>query len=111
MDLVKYANVLKVPHFRNVFMRDNLPRRPWKFESSIVNLDNSSGTGTHWICFRKRGNLVDYFDSYGDLKPPVELQQYLAGNFISYNRTAYQSVNNTDSEICGHLCLAFLLMK
>lgn len=28
---------------------------------------------------------MDYSDSYGDLKPLIELQQYLAGNFISYN--------------------------
>lgn len=33
-------------------MRHNLSRRPWKFKSSIVNLDNSSGAGTHLICFR-----------------------------------------------------------
>lgn len=90
-------------------MRDNLPRRPWKKEAAVVNLDNSSGRGTHWVCYRKNGDYVSYFDSYGDLQPPLELQQYLSGSHISYNRTGYQSVHSS-SEICGHLCLAFLMI-
>lgn len=89
-------------------MLNTLPKRPWKREASIVNLDNSSGEGTHWVCFKKNQNTVDYFDSYGDLRPPVEIQKYLSGAYISYNRTRYQKGN---SEICGHLCLAFLVNK
>lgn len=107
MDLERLARKLRIPHFRGVFMRDNLPKRPWRQESAIVNLDGFSGQGTHWVCFRKSGNLVDYFDSYGDLRPPCEVQRYLKGNFISHNRTAYQFVNS-NSETCGQLCLAFL---
>lgn len=91
-------------------MRDALPRRPWKRESVVVNLDNSTGAGTHWVCFRKVNKHVDYFDSYGDLQPPLEIQKYLVGNYVSYNRGGYQSLH-ADSEICGHLCLAFLMMK
>lgn len=86
------------------------PRGPWKREASIVNLDKSSGLGTHWVCFRKNENTVDYFDSYGDLRPPIEIQKYLKGTYIAHNRTGYQTVH-TNSEICGHLCLAFLLME
>lgn len=110
MDIVKYAKQFKVPHFRGVFMRDALPKRPWKREAVVVNLDSSSGKGTHWVCFRKNDNHVDYFDSYGDLRPPLEIQRYLAGTYLAYNRAGLQSVN-TDSQICGHLCLAFLLKK
>ena len=110
VDLVAYAKSFGVPYFRGVYMRDALPKRPWNREAVIVNLDSSSGGGTHWVCFRKNGKRVDYFDSYGDLKPPLEIQRYLAGNYLAYNRAGLQSVN-TDSQICGHLCLAFLLMK
>lgn len=92
-------------------MRDALPiGGPWKREAIILNLDDSRGAGTHWVCFRKEGNKVIYFDSYGDLRPPIELEKYLAGSLLSYNKTNYQSVH-TESEICGHLCLAFLLNK
>lgn len=53
---------------------------------------------------------MDYFDSYGNMKAPLELQKYLCGNYVAYNRTSYQSVDS-DSKICGHLCLAFLMIK
>lgn len=92
-------------------MLNTLPTRgPWKREASIVNLDNSTGSGTHWVCFRKENSKVEYFDSYGDLRPPAEIQRYLSGTYISYNRTGYQKLHDS-SEICGHLCLSFLLNK
>jgi hypothetical protein len=89
-------------------MRDRLPRKPWKREATIVNLDSSEGPGTHWVCFRKSGNMVEYFDTYGDLRPPLEVQRYLFGNFISYNKTVFQHLFSK-KEFCGHLCLQFLL--
>jgi len=89
-------------------MRDSLPDRPWKYEACIVNLDNHNGPGTHWVCYRKVDVDVIYFDSYGNLQPPVEVQNYLNGCYISYNTSAYQSINR-ESNTCGHLCLAFLL--
>lgn len=110
LELIKLAKKLKIPKFRGVFMLNALPARPWRQESSIVNLDTTSGNGTHWVCYRKYGDRVDYFDSYGDLRPPVEIQKYLKGTYISYNRTGYQSIHD-NSEICGHLCLAFLTVN
>lgn len=90
-------------------MRDALPSHgPGKQEAAIVNLDSTSGSGTHWVCFRKyEDDHVEYFDSYGDLRPPLEVENYLRGCHIYYNDVGYQSVNK-DSTICGHLCLAFL---
>ena len=102
---------LHIPHFRGVFMRDTLPSGgPWEGEEcAIVNLDSSRGSGTHWVCYRKtRDGKVQYFDSYGNLKPSTELIEYLRKGGcrrIEYNRSAYQS---GDSEICGQLCLLFL---
>lgn len=89
-------------------MRDSLPKRPWKREAIVMNLDDSHGVGTHWVCFRKNGNHVDYFDSYGNLPPPTELLHYLRGNYISHNRNAFQTLE-ANSNVCGHLCLAFLM--
>ena len=51
-------------------MRNALPKNGPRYnESAIVNLDDASGPGTHWVAYRKRGNKVLYFDSFGDLKP------------------------------------------
>ena len=85
-------------------MRDSLPARPLRVESGIVNLDTSDGEGTHWVAYRKRGNTVIYFDSYGDLAPPHELQQYFRGCSVYYNTDVFQRGGYT----CGHLCLQFL---
>lgn len=86
-------------------MRDDLPTHPRAYESGIVNLDSYSGNGTHWVCYKKMGNKVYYFDSFGNLKPPLELSRYFGDNEIYYN---YRRVQNFNSVICGHLCLKFL---
>ena len=85
-------------------MRDKLPSYPRTNESGVVNLDDSSGKGTHWVAYRKQGNTVTYFDSYGDLAPPKELLHYFNGCSIYYNSDAFQRGGYT----CGHLCLQFL---
>ena len=38
-----------VKYFRGVFMRNGLPRKPWRRESAIINLDGKNGPGTHWV--------------------------------------------------------------
>ncbi|VDO08599.1 unnamed protein product [Brugia timori] len=94
-----------MPHFRGVYMRDGLPAKPLVNERAIINLDSSSGKGTHWVCYSKKGNVVDYFDSFG-VKPPTELISYLGKKSdISYNSEQVQKINQI---ICGHLCLEWL---
>lgn len=89
-------------------MRDDLPTRPRAYEAAIVNLDSVSGNGTHWVCYKKAGQKIYYFDSFGDLKPPLELLRYFGDNEIYYN---YRRVQNFNSVVCGHLCLKFLCSK
>jgi hypothetical protein len=87
-------------------MKDALPSKPHVNEMAIVNLDNSFGRGTHWVCYKKQGSIVKYFDSFGNLPPPVELHRYFGrGVRILYNYPRFQKTN---SVICGHLCLLFL---
>ena len=35
--------------FRRVFLRDTLPKKAKLNECGILNLDSSSGDGTHWV--------------------------------------------------------------
>jgi hypothetical protein len=39
-------------------------KKPKKKECGILNLDNSSGSGTHWEVWYKKGDVKYYFDSY-----------------------------------------------
>jgi hypothetical protein len=88
-------------------MKDDLPKKVNKYETGIVNLDNTAGKGTHWVAYRKENSLVTYFDSYGDLRPPEELIKYFfsdGGVNIQYNYNPYQR----NSYICGQLALNYL---
>lgn len=94
-----------VPYFRGVYMKDQLPRTPQRRECGIVNLDDSKNKGTHWVAYVKNNYYCEYFDSYGDLKPPIEILHYLKNYNVFYNYTRYQKFNTIN---CGHLCLEYL---
>ncbi len=103
VELIKTAKALAIPHFRGVFLRDALPSKPKKTECGILNLDDTSGSGTHWVAWYKNGNNKFYFDSYG-LQPPVEMLRYLKSPVL-YNT---EQVQPSDQVFCGHLCLYVL---
>ena len=88
-------------------MRDSLPNKPFSQECGILNLDTSTGQGTHWVAFYKNKNVKEYFDSFGNLQPPIELITYLKFP-IKYN---YEQQQKYNTNICGHLCLKFLFSK
>lgn len=103
-----YVRRWRIVKFRGIFSRDVLPSIINKEEKGIVNLDDDVGNGTHWVAYTKTNDVIEYFDSYGDLRPPVEVAMYLlsnGGRVIHYNYRRYQAAN---SENCGQLCLLFL---
>lgn len=88
-------------------MRNRLPKMPYKKECGIINMDNDSGPGTHWVAYYKDDNIIEYYDSFGNLQPPLEILYYLGPN-ITYNYKRDQHFNTYN---CGHLCLKFLIEK
>ena len=81
-------------------MRDTLPKKVKLNECGILNLDSSSGDGTHWVMWFKKDTELFYFDGYG-VQPPSELIAYLKSP-IFYNS---KRVNQYGEVFCGHLCL------
>lgn len=105
-DIMKYVQILDIPYFRNIFMRDNLPKNPRKIESVILNHDSVRNIGTHWTAFVKIGSIVYYFDPVGKLPPPLEVIEYVGSKTqLNYNYNQYQMPGTI---ICGQLCLFFL---
>lgn len=52
---------------------------------------------------------IHYFDSFGNLQPPIELMRYFGdGVNVYYNYNQHQEFNTV---IGGHLCLKFLTKK
>jgi len=76
VELIDSAKKLHTPRFR-------YRKKPNKDECGILNLDDFSGNGTHWILWHRKNSNNFYFDSYG-IQPPLELQQYL-NSPIFYN--------------------------
>ena len=103
LELLEAARKLKIPNFRGVSLRDALPTTPKKKECGILNLDDTTGSGTHWVAWYKNGTEKKYFDSYG-LQPPNELVDYLHSPIL-YNT---ERVQPYDQVFCGHLCLYVL---
>ena len=114
IELLEAARKLKIPNFRGVSLRDTLPKKPKKKECGILNLDDTSGLGTHWVAWYKNGTEKKYFDSYG-LQPPNELVDYLAPRAPANRRFVHspilyntERVQPYDQVFCGHLCLYVL---
>ena len=103
IELLEAARKLKIPNFRGVSLRDILPKKPKKKECGILNLDDTTGSGTHWVAWYKNGTEKKYFDSYG-LQPPNELVDYLHSPIL-YNT---ERVQPYDQVFCVHLCLYVL---
>lgn len=108
-DLIDAASALAIKNFRGVFMRDQLPKQPKRVETGIINLDNSSGEGTHWVAYAIDPRGIVYFDSYG-LAPPREFMRYITTRNhsvpIFYSTLPTQQLN--DPPICGREVLNVL---
>ena len=111
-DIFKYIDILQVPHFRGVFMRDELPQRIKTLECGIMNFNTHEQIGSHWVCYVRNHNTRIYFDSFGQITP-LELQKYLKTK-VEFQTEVPVIERNTDivqkpnTNICGHLCLFVL---
>ena len=76
LEIIDTAKKLSLCEFRGIFLRDTFPKKLKLNECGILNLDSSSGDGTHWVMWLKKGKDEFYFDSYG-VQPPCELIVYL----------------------------------
>ena len=112
LDIVLYTDILKIPNFRGVFMRDELPRTIKPIECGIMNFNTHDQSGSHWVCYAKRGRNRTYFDSFGQITP-LEMQKYLKTKLEFQNNTPVierntDIVQRPNTSICGHLCLFVL---
>ena len=113
VDILKYVEILKIPNFRGVFMRDELPKKIKSEECGIMNFNTHEQTGSHWVCYVNTHHSTRiYFDSFGQITP-LELQKYLKTK-QEFQNNAPVIKRNTDivqklnTSVCGHLCLLVL---
>ena len=99
LEIIDAAKKLSLNGFRGVFLGDTLPTITKLNECGILNLDSSSGDGTHWVMWFKKGREKLYFDSYA-VQPPSKLIAYLKSP-IFYNS---ERVQQNGEVFCCHLC-------
>ena len=91
------------PRFNGAYSRDNLPKM--KDGAFVINLDEYSDIGTHWIAFYARYNNVTYFDSFGVEHFLKEVKTFISNKNIKTNIFRIQAY---DSVMCGYFCIGFI---
>ena len=89
--------------FNGVYSRDNLPKI--KDRVYIINLDEYSDIGTHWIALYIQNNDVTYFDSFGVEHIPKEIKTFISNKNIKANIFRIQVY---DSITCGCFYIGFV---
>ena len=103
-EFIRHIDRLKIPNFRGYIMRDQLNKlKPLENECGALNIDDSANSGTHTVCWFKKGNKKYYFDAFGIL-PPKEIITYLKSP-IMYSTYQIQQFNDTN---CSEWCLYVL---
>ena len=70
--------------FNGVYSRDNLPNKI-KVGAYVINLDEYSDIGTHWIALHVKNNDITYFDSFGVKHIPKEIKAFIKNRNIKTN--------------------------
>ena len=106
-DLEKIAKNYDVK-LKGIFMKDKLTNLPIEDGNYIINMDNSTGIGTHWTALFVSENKAIYFDSFGCVPPQnvIDFVKQRKNIKLGYNNFIMQDL---ESEKCGFYCIAFLL--
>ena len=89
--------------FNGVYSRNNLPNKI-KDGVYVINLDEYSDIGTHWIALYVKNNDITYFDSFVVEHIPKETKAFIENRNIKANIFRIQAY---DSLMCGYFCIGF----
>ena len=91
------------PRFNGVYSGDNLPKI--KDGPYIINLDEYSDIGTHWVALWVDINKVTYFDSFEVEHIRKEIKTFIDRSYITTNIFRIQIY---DSIMSGYFCIGFV---
>ena len=92
------------PRFNGVYSRDNLPKI--KDGAYVINLDEYSDIGTHWVALYVHNNDVTYFDSFSVENIPKEVKAFIDRS-LSITTNIFR-IQAYDSIMCGYFCIGFI---
>ena len=92
------------PRFIGVYSRDNLPDKI-KNGTYVINLDEYSGVGTHWIALYVNNKTVTCFNSFGIEHISKEVKKFVNDKNIIASIFRIQAY---DSVMCRYFCIGFI---
>ena len=101
-DIQKYYQ--NEPEFNGDYSKDSLPNKI-KDGAYVINLDEYSDIGTHWISLYVKNNDITYFDSFGVEHIPKEIKKFIDSKNVISNIFRIQAY---DSILCGYFCIGFI---
>ena len=91
------------PRFNGVYSRNNLPKI--KDGAYVINLDEYSDIGTHWVALYIHNIFVTYFDSFGVEHIPKEIKAFINRSLsVTTNIFRMQAYDS----MCGYFCIGFI---
>ena len=91
------------PRFNGVYSRDNLTEI--KDVAYVINLDEYSDIGTHWVSLWVNNSIVTYFNSFGVEHIPKAIKSIIGNKNIKTNIFRIQAY---DYDMCGCFCFGFI---
>ena len=76
-----------------------------KDSAYVINLDEYSDIGTHWIALYGKNNDITYFHSSGVEHIPKEINAFIKNRNI---KTNIFRIKAYDSIMCGFFCIGFI---
>ena len=101
-EIIKYYE--NQSRFNGIYSTDNLPNKI-KDGAYVINLDEHSDIGTHWIALYVNYKDITYFDSFGGEHIPKEIKAFIKNKDIKANIFRMQAYN---SIMCGYFCIGFI---
>ena len=92
------------PRFNGVYSRDNLSDKI-EYGAYVINLDEFSDIGTHWIALYVNTKAVTHLDSFRVEHIPKEIKKFISNKNITKNIFRIQTY---DSVVCGYFCIGFI---
>ena len=102
-EIQKYCQI--EPRFNGVYSRDNLPKI--NDGAYVINLNEYSDIGTHWVALHLRNNNVTYYDSFGVEHIPNGTKEFIGNKNIKTNIFKIQAY---DSIMFGFFVLDLLIV-
>ena len=90
--------------FNDAYSRDKLPNKI-NDGAYVINLDEYSDIGTHWVALYVKSNDINYFHSFGVEHIPKEITKFIKNKNIKTNIFRIQAYS---SIMCGYVCIGFI---